>query len=260
MTIIETIILGIVEGITEFLPISSTAHLILASRVLGCAQVEFLKSFEIIIQLGAILSVIVLYGKSLLRQPEVLKRVAVAFVPTAVIGFLLYKIIKNILFESVETILAALFLGGIALIVFERVYTEDRTPIDEVTKISYRTCVMIGLCQSLAVIPGVSRAAATIMGGLMFGIKRKAIVEFSFLLAIPTMLAATGFDMLKSAPSFSADQLLVLLVGFVTSFVVAMISIKFLLKFIQNNNFIPFGIYRMIIPAVWLLWHQIAVK
>ena len=253
MNIIEAIILGIVEGVTEFLPISSTAHLILSSRVLGLAQNEFIKSFEIIIQLGAILSVIVLYGRPLLQKREVWTKVAAAFVPTAVVGFALYKIIKHILFESIETILASLFLGGLFLVIVEKTHTEDRAAIDDVAKIAYRTAVIIGLCQALSVIPGVSRAAATIMGGLILGIKRKTIVEFSFLLAIPTMLAATGFDLLKSAPAFSSDQFFLLAAGFVTSFIVAMISIKFLLQFIQNNNFILFGIYRMTLPVLWLL-------
>jgi undecaprenyl-diphosphatase len=250
----DAIILGIIEGITEFLPISSTGHLILTARLLGLPQSEFLKSLEIIIQLGAILAVIVLYRKSLLRKPEVWARVTVAFLPTAVVGFVLYKIIKNFLFENLYIVLGSLFLGGLFLIIFDSIHKEDNSSIDDVTKIPYRTAVVIGIFQSLSVIPGISRAAATIIGGLIFGIKRKTIVEFSFLLAIPTMLAAAGYDMIKTAPAFSSNQLAVLITGFATSFIVARLSIKFLLRFIQDNNFILFGVYRMILPVVWLLW------
>jgi len=256
MNIIQAIILGIVEGVTEFLPISSTAHLILAARLLGQTQNEFLKSFEIIIQLGAILSVIVLYGGSLLRKPEVWTRIMAAFVPTAVIGFLLYKVIKNILFAHVNIILGSLFLGGLFLATFDSIHKEERSSVDEIVKIPYRTAIIIGLFQSLSVIPGVSRAAATIIGGLIFGIKRKTIVEFSFLLAIPTMLAATGLDLMKNARAFSSDQLVLLMAGFVTSFIIAIFSVKFLLQYIQKNNFIFFGIYRMIVPIIWLLLMQ----
>lgn len=257
MNIMEAIIFGIVEGITEFLPVSSTGHLILTARLLGHTQTDFLKSFEIIIQLGAILSVIVLYGGSLLREPAVWRRAAAAFIPTAVVGFILYKIIKNFLFEDYRVILCSLFLGGLFLVIFDGLHKEDQAAIDDITKIPYRTAVIIGLFQSLAIVPGVSRAAATIIGGLMFRIKRKTIVEFSFLLAIPTMLAATGYDLMKNAPAFTPDQIVFLIVGFVVSFVVALLSIKFLIHFIQRNNFILFGVYRMALPLAWFLWQEI---
>jgi undecaprenyl-diphosphatase len=254
MNIIEAIIFGIVEGITEFLPISSTGHLILTARLLGHAQTDFLKSFEVIIQLGAVLSVIVLYGDTLLCKPAIWRRVAAAFVPTAVVGFVLYKIIKKFLFADHRVILCSLFLGGLFLVIFDSLHKEDRAAIDDITKIPYRTAVIIGLFQSLAMVPGVSRAAATIIGGLMFGIKRKTIVEFSFLLAIPTMLAATGYDMMKNAPAFTPNQTVFLIAGFVVSFAVALVSVKFLIRFIQTNNFILFGVYRMVLPLVWFLW------
>lgn|SRR3989338_983018 len=254
MGVLEAIIFGIVEGVTEFLPISSTGHLILTARLLGFSQSEFLKSFEITIQLGAILSVIVLYGKTLLREPQAWARVAAAFIPTAVMGFVFYNVTKNYFFENAHIVLWSLFLGGLFLIVFDSRHDETRSSIDGVSNIPYRTAVLIGLFQSLSIIPGVSRAAATIIGGLMFGIKRKTIVEFSFLLAVPTMLAATGYDMLKTAPSFSPDQCVFLAVGFVTSFIVAMLSIKFFLRFIQKNNLIAFGVYRMALALLWFAW------
>ena len=254
MSFFDSIILGIVEGITEFLPISSTGHLILASKLLELPQSEFLKSFEIIIQLGAILAVIVLYARSFLNL-ELLKKIAVAFLPTAVIGLTLYPVIKTYLLGNETVVLAALFLGGIALIAFELLNKKEGAAGVSVSAISYRESLLIGLFQSIAVIPGVSRSAATILGGLILGINRVAIVEFSFLLAVPTMLAATLLDLIKNASLFSADQFEVLAVGFIVSFVVALISIKFLLRFVQTNTFIPFGIYR--VALAFLFWFVI---
>ncbi|MBP9855638.1 MAG: undecaprenyl-diphosphate phosphatase [Candidatus Omnitrophica bacterium] len=247
MTIIDIIILGIVEGITEFLPVSSTGHLILTAKYLGYPQTEFLKSFEIFIQLGAILAVIVLYGRTLFRKKEVWTRVLAAFIPTAVIGFLLYKLIKNYLFESPMLIAWSLFWGGVVIIIFDLFHKEENSKIDTIEGISHRTAVIIGLCQTVAIIPGVSRSAASILGGLMMGIKRKTVVEFSFLLAVPTILAATCYDLLKSSKNLSFDQSGYFALGFFVSFIVALISIKFLLRYIQHFNFIPFGIYRILL-------------
>ncbi len=251
MNILESIIFGIVEGITEFLPISSTGHLILTAKLLGRSQTEFLKSFEIAIQLGAILSVFVVYGGSLLRQREVWKRIVAAFIPTAVIGFSLYKVVKGLFFESHTLVLQSLFWGGLFLIVFDTFHNDERSRIDTIEDIPYRIALMIGVFQSLALIPGVSRAAATIIGGLVFGIKRKTIVEFSFLLAIPTMLSATGLDILKNTASFSFEHFIYMGIGFAASFVVALFAIRFLLKFIQEHNFVLFGIYRMLLSIAW---------
>ncbi len=252
MTFFDSLILGIVEGVTEFLPISSTGHLMLAAKLLNIPQTEFAKSFEIIIQLGAIMAVVVLYWRMLLVNTEVIKKVAVAFVPTGILGLLLQKVIKQVFLARTDIVLWALFLGGILLIVFEKCYREKKGAVRNFDVITYRTAVCIGLFQSLAVVPGVSRAAATIVGGLILGLNRKTIVEFSFLLAVPTMLAATALDLLKGSAVFSAQDIGYLGAGFVTSFLVAMASIKFLLRFIQNSNFIPFGIYR--IGAAILFW------
>jgi len=245
MDLLSAIILGIVEGISEFLPISSTGHLILASHLLRLQQTEFLKSFEIAIQLGAILSVAVLYWRQLVLERKVLTRVAVAFMPTAVIGFVLYKVIKNVLFDSNAVIVWALLLGGIFLIIFELFYRERESSVEDMASISYTQALMIGIFQSIAVIPGVSRAAATIVGGLILGLKRRTIVEFSFLLAVPTMGAAVALDLVKSAGAFTAGDFVFLAVGFIVSFIVALLSIKFLLAFIKGHSFIPFGIYRI---------------
>ncbi|HOW36459.1 MAG TPA: undecaprenyl-diphosphatase UppP [Candidatus Omnitrophota bacterium] len=249
----HAIVFGVVEGITEFLPVSSTGHLILTARVLNFPQTEFLKSFEITIQLGAILSVVVLYGRSLLINGAVIKKVLAAFVPTAVAGLALYKVVKQTLLGSADVVLWSLFLGGIFLIIFDLFHREPRDATEEIACISYKQAILIGFFQAIAIIPGVSRAAATIIGGLILGLRRKTIVEFSFLLAVPTMLAATALDLFKSAASFSADQFGFLAVGFLTSFVVALASIKFLLYFIKRHNFLSFGIYRIAIALLFWL-------
>ncbi len=251
MNIIEAIILGVIEGVTEFLPISSTGHLILAARCLGLVQTEFVKSFQIIIQLGAILSVIVLYWKTFLSGLGLYRKLFVAFIPTAIVGSIFYRFIKGYLFDNNKVIIWALFLGGVAIILFEHFYRERGEAVKELPAVSYPQAFLIGLFQSLAVIPGVSRAAATIIGGLIVGLSRKIIVEFSFLLAVPTMAAAASLDLLKSANSFSKEQFAVLIMGFFVSFIVALLTIKFLLIFIKKHNFVLFGIYRILLALVF---------
>ncbi len=253
MDFITAFILGIVQGISEFLPISSTGHMILASHLMGLKHTEFLKSFEIAIQVGTILSVVVLYWRSLLVDFEVIKRLAVAFIPTGVLGLTLYKLIKGYLLGSETVVLCSLLIGGIFIVAFEYWYREKEDATSEIREISYKHAVIISLFQSVAMIPGVSRSASTILGGLWLGLKRKTIVEFTFLLAVPTMLAATGYDLIKSGSQFSFDQIQYLLVGFVTAFVVALLTIKFLLQFIKTHTFIPFGIYRIVLVVFWFL-------
>lgn len=250
ITIFSAVILGIVEGFTEFLPISSTAHLILASRLLSIAQSEFTKTFEIAIQSGAILAVVVLYWRTLLRWAA-LKRVAAAFIPTGIIGLALYPFVKNQLLENTAVVLFSLALGGVLLIVFERLF-QEKTGLAEIEDISYRKAIGIGLFQSVAMIPGVSRAAATIVGGMLLGIPRAVIVEFSFLLAVPTMLAATGFDLVKNAGAFSPSELGVLAIGFTTSFLTAVFGIKLLLQYIRRHSFTVFGVYRILLVAAFI--------
>ncbi len=247
------LILGIVEGISEFLPISSTGHLILASQLMGLCHTDFLKSFEIAIQVGAILSVVALYWRRLLVDVGVMKKLVVAFLPTGILGLTLYRVVKTHLLGSPNVVLWSLFLGGAFIIAFEYLHREREDAVEDVSGITYRQALLIGLFQSVAMVPGVSRSAATILGGLALGLRRKTIVEFSFLLAVPTMLAATAYDLLKSGAAFTADQMGFLAVGFVSSFVVALLSIKFLLSFIQTHTFIPFGIYRIAFVALWVL-------
>ena len=229
----------------------------LTASMLGLSQTEFLKTFEIVIQFGAILSVIVLYWKSLLVNFEILKKVLVAFFPTAVLGLIFYKIIKHYLMTSNQVVLWSMFIGGICLVVFEILHKEKDSAVEDLSTISYRTSLLIGLFQSIAMIPGVSRAAATIVGGLILGLKRKTIVEFSFLLAVPTMLAATGLDLMKNVSQFSVAQLNFLSIGFIVSFFSALLGVKFLLTFIKHHSFVSFGIYRIIIALLFWFFSSV---
>jgi len=253
MDFFTAIILGIVEGLTEFLPISSTGHLILASKFLQIAQTDFVKSFEIAIQLGAVLSVVVLYWKKFFDL-KILKKIFVAFLPTATIGFILYRTFKQSLLGNEQIVLWSLLLGGIFIILFEFFYRKKGKTIDNISTIPYKKCFLIGLFQAFSIIPGVSRAAATIIGGLSVKLNRETIVQFSFLLAVPTMLAATGFDLINSATTFSLDQIDLLAIGFIASFFVALATVKTFLNFARKNNFIAFGVYRIAVALLfWFL-------
>lgn len=252
MTIIDSAILGVVEGVTEFLPISSTGHLILASHLLGLSNTEFLKSFEIIIQLGAMCAVVVLYWRSFFDF-SVLSRILAAFIPTGVAGYLLYGYLKRYLLGNMEVVLWSLLLGGIALIVFEFFHKERADARTDVKSISHLQAFWVGLCQAIAIIPGVSRSGATILGGLAANISRVAIVEFSFLLAVPTIAMASFYDFYKHGASFGNQNLVLLSVGFIVSFLVALWSIKFLLSFIRKRTFVPFGVYRIVLALFFFL-------
>lgn len=253
MDFIQAVILGVVEGITEFLPISSTGHLILVSNLLQIKQTEFVKTFEIAIQSGAILSVIFLYGRTIIRDFELIKRVLIAFIPTAIIGFTLYKFIKQYLIGNSEVVLGSLFLGGIVLIAVEMLFKAKSQQLTAKGQISYEKAFVIGLFQSVSMIPGVSRAAATIIGGMLVGLPRKTAVEFSFLLAVPTMIAATTLDIRETSFTFNSNQWAALAAGFITSFIVALITIKWLLKYVQTNNFIIFGVYRIVLSIIYFI-------
>lgn len=252
MNLFHSLILGIVEGITEFLPISSTGHMILVSSLLKIPQTDFVKTFEISIQLGAIFAIVVLYFKRLITDWDTIKKIIVAFIPTSVIGFILYKFIKLYLIGNVSVVLWALGVVGFAFIVIE--YFQSKRNRIGLSEISYGQAFLIGVAQSLAVIPGVSRSGATIMSGLLLGIGRKEIVEFSFLLAVPTMVAATGYDLLKSGSVLTEDMIMPLVIGFMTSFIVALFVVKWFIKFVQTSTFTGFGIYRIIVAILFLLF------
>ncbi len=250
MSYLDALLLGIIEGITEFLPVSSTGHLILASHLLGIPTSDFLKSFEIVIQLGAIAAVVTLYWRTFLSVSVCLRLLA-GFIPTALLGFTLYPYIKGFLHENLYVVVLALALGGIVLIVFELLHKEVDSPEQGITTITYKQAFVIGLFQSLALVPGVSRSAATIVGGLLIGLKRVTIVEFSFLLAVPTMTAATLYDILKNYQVFSAETIPLLATGFITAFLVALIVIRSLLTYIKKHTFIPFGVYRILLALIF---------
>ena len=252
MTVVQVIILSIIEGISEFLPISSTGHLILASTFLRIPESEFIKSFEIFIQLGAVLAVVVLYAKSAVLNKKILTKIFTAFLPTAIIGFVLYTYIKHYLLGNPWIVVVSLFVGGILLVVLEIFHTEKKDAIRDLQTVSVKQAVIIGIAQSVSVIPGVSRAAATIIGGQYVGLTRQKAVEFSFLLAIPTMAAATGLDLIKSnALAFTTTEVYLLACGFIVSFFTAFFVVKFFLQFIQKHTFIPFGMYRIFIAIVY---------
>lgn len=250
MNILEAIILGVLEGLTEFLPISSTGHLILASWIMGIQQTEAHKAFEVAIQLGSILAVVFLYRDILFRNVELWKRLIIAFIPTGTLGFLLYKLIKSLFSPIIVAVM--LIIGGIIFLVVEKFYKEEKHRINSIDKISYKTAFFIGLFQSLAMIPGTSRSGATIIGGILLGLNRKTAAEFSFLLAIPTMFIATFYDIYKHNNEFQLDNWINLGAGFITAFIFGVISIKVLLNFISTYSFVAFGIYRIIVGLIFL--------
>jgi undecaprenyl-diphosphatase len=251
MTPLDALILGTVEGLTEFLPVSSTGHMILASALLKLQNSDFLKSFEVAIQLGAILAVAMLYYRRFLQGPAIYKRLMVAFIPTATIGFVLYKLIKGYLFNPI-VVSVSLIIGGIILIVCDK-WIESRQSQYEPEEMPLKQALWIGLMQCLAMIPGVSRAGATILGGLMNGLDKKQATEFSFLLAIPTMMAATGYDLLKTAHTFSGADLTSLAIGGVVAFVSALLAIKLFIEGVVRFGFRWFGWYRIIAGVLFLV-------
>lgn len=254
MNLLQTLILSVVEGVTEFLPISSTGHLILTTDILNIPSTEFIKSFLIIIQLGAILAVVLLYWRKLLIK-KIWPPIIIAFIPSMIVGFLFYGFIKEVLLESSLITVIMLFFGGIAFIVVElwnKKKIEDKVD-SKIEDFSVKTSLTIGIFQSLSVIPGTSRAGSTILGALIAGVDRKTAAEFSFLLAIPTMFAATALDIFETKLSFSQNELFLLSVGFIASFFVALITVKLFIKYLANHTFIPFGIYRIILAIVFYL-------
>ncbi len=255
MTILDTIILGIIEGITEFLPISSTAHLEITHNILGIATTDFIKSFEIAIQLGAIMAVVFFYRAKLLSSPfAYFRNIMIAFMPTGIIGFLLYKIIKSFLLGNILLAASMLLLGGIIIIFYERKMKGkiESISLKTIETLSVRELLSIGSAQALAVVPGVSRSGAVIISGRMLGLPKTLITEFSFVLAIPTMLAATAYDLLKSGFSFSADEWSSILIGAAASFIVALMVVKWFLSYIQKHDFAVFGWYRIILGLALL--------
>ncbi|MBK9109594.1 MAG: undecaprenyl-diphosphate phosphatase [Saprospiraceae bacterium] len=251
MSIFEAIIIAIVEGLTEFLPISSTGHMILASACMGLENTEFLKTFEISIQLGAILAITWMYARRFFLNFELYKKLVIAFVPTAVIGFLAYDIIKTYLF-STTVVSIMLILGGCFFIWLDRFIEGRISKINQLEKIPEINAFWIGVIQGISVIPGVSRAGATIVGGLFNGFDKKQATEFSFLLAVPTMLAATTYDLIKTQMIFTSEEIKLLSIGMVVAFFSAWIAVKFMIMFVSRYGFAYFGWYRIILGFIFL--------
>ena len=244
--IIKTIILGIVEGLTEFIPVSSTAHLLLVGKIITVPQV-FLEVLSISIQAGAILAAVWYFWKTLWSNMTLIPKVIVGFIPTAIAGVTLYPLIKP-LFSSTTVIAVALILGGIALILLKPKDTEQ-----QVETITYKQSILIGIMQVFAFIPGVSRAGATLIGGTLAGIPRQMIVAFSFLIAIPTILGASVVE-LKSAPLLTPTEYSLIVLGGAVAFVVGLLSIRFFIKFLTTKPLSYFGWYRIIIGVLVLLF------
>jgi undecaprenyl-diphosphatase len=250
MTLFDALILGALEGVTEFLPISSTGHLILASHLLGLEQTNAHKAFEVSIQLGSILAVLFLYAQKLLQDKTLWFKISIAFLPAGVLGFLFYKQIKALF--GVETVSIMLIAGGIIFLIFE--YLRRDKPLDagkEVSELTYKEAFIIGIFQSLSMIPGTSRSGATLIGGLLIGLNRKSAAEFSFLLAIPTMVIATAYSLLKNRNEMIVDDWSMLAVAFVTAFIFAFFTVKAFVSFISRHTFVPFGIYRIVVGIIF---------
>ncbi len=253
MSLWESIILGIVEGLTEFLPVSSTFHLIAAGRLLDVGGGEFAKLFDVVIQSGAILAVVLLYWKKLKTDPALVRKTLAAFVPTAVLGVLAYRTIKDIFFES-DLWMTGIFIAvGLVFLLFEGLVGKGRIrPRRPLSDLTYKHAVIIGLAQCLAFFPGVSRAGAVILVMMALGFRRDESAAFSFLIAIPTILAAGGYDLFKTRELLfgSLTLLPMLLAGFITAFAVAYLAVKWFIRYLQRHTLSLFGIYRLIAGAV----------
>jgi len=253
MTIPQSIIIAIIEGLTEFLPVSSTGHMILASAAMNIHDDEFVKTFEIFIQLGAILAIALMYIKRFLQGINIYLKLLAAFIPTAIIGLLAYDYIKAYLFNPV-IVSVSLIVGGVILILIDKRLVNSEAKVEEVEDMSYKNAFFIGLFQCVSMVPGTSRAAATIIGGVFNGLNKKQATEFSFLLAVPTMMAASGYDLLKTDLLFTNNQLLMLGLGTLVAFITAWIAVKLFLKFVSNHGFTAFGYYRIALGVLFLIF------
>lgn len=252
MDIIQSVIIAIVEGLTEFLPVSSTGHMIIAEKLLNVPDNDYTKMFTVAIQLGAILAVVVLYWKKFFdfKNRQFYLKLIAGVIPALILGFLFSKKIDALL-ESTTTVAIALFAGGIVLLFIDKLFTHPR--IQSERQVSFTNAFIIGIWQCLAMVPGVSRSAASIIGGMQQKLTRSAAAEFSFFLAVPTMLAATGYKLYKyykEAGGFSGEELKLLASGNLVAFVVAMLAIKFFIGFLKKHGFRIWGIYRIVLGLI----------
>jgi undecaprenyl-diphosphatase len=260
MSIIEAIILAIVEGLTEFLPVSSTGHIIIASSIMGIAAEPFTKTFTVAIQLGAIVSVVVLYWKRFFQSLDFYFKLFVAFVPAAVLGLLLNDYIDQLL-ERVEVVAVMLILGGIVFLFIDKLFKESEE--HGYLSVSYPSALKIGFYQTIAMIPGVSRSAATIIGGLTQKLTKKTAAEFSFFLAVPTMFAATSYKLFKfykEGNTFGENEIVLLLIGNIVAFIVGMIAIKSFITFLTKHGFKLFGYYRIGLGLLILILYLMGIQ
>lgn len=253
MTYFEALIIAIIEGLTEFLPISSTGHMILASSLMNLDDPRFAETFEIVIQLGAILAVLFLYIKRFFISITIYLKLLVAFLPTGIIGLLAYKTIKLYLFNP-YVVSVSLIVGGVVLLFLDKWSAKKESEYKEIEDISYVNALKIGLIQCVSMVPGVSRSAATIFGGIFSGFNRQQAAEFSFLLAIPTMFAASGYDLLKEKDNIHSNDITILLFGALIAFIVAFIAVKAFVTFLNKYGFKHFGYYRIILGILFLTY------
>jgi len=260
MSVFESVLLAIVEGLTEFLPVSSTGHMIITSSLLGIAADPFTKTFTVAIQLGAILAVIVLYWKRFFQSFDFYFKLFVAFIPAAVIGFLLNDYI-DMLLERVEVVALMLIIGGVIFLFIDKLF--EKTEVTGGSEVSYPSALKVGLFQCIAMIPGVSRSAATIIGGLTQKLNKKTAAEFSFFLAVPTMFAATGYKLLKfykEGNAFGSNEVILLAIGNIVAFVVALLAIKSFIQFLTKHGFKVFGYYRIAVGVIILLLYFLGIE
>jgi len=252
LDLFQAIIIGMIEGFTEFLPISSTGHMIVASEFLGVKEDALNKAYEVIIQFSAIMAVMLVYrDKISFKKIDLWTKLFIAFLPLAIVGFIFKDYIKALF--TVETVAIMFIIGGIVFLIVEYFYKEKEANIREVEEVSSKQALWIGFAQIFSLIPGTSRAGATIIGGMLTGLDRKTSSEFSFLLAIPVMGAVTAYDLLKHYQDFAQINYLPFIIGFIVSFIVAYITIKLFLAFIQRFSFVAFGIYRILFGIILLI-------
>lgn len=261
MTTFQALVLAIIEGITEFLPVSSTGHMIIASSMMGISSDEFTKIFTVNIQFGTILSVVVLYYKRFFKSIQFYILLLVAFIPAAIIGFLFGDYIDSLL-ENVVVVAVMLILGGIFFLFVDGLFSkkETTTETDQIVTLSYKQSFIIGCFQCIAMVPGVSRAAATIIGGLTQGLNKKNAAEFSFFLAVPTMFAASSYKLLKDHTFITQDNIGLLLLGNVVGFLVAIVAIKGFIKFVTQRGFAIFGYYRIALGILVLTLYFMGIN
>lgn len=256
MTWLEAFIIAIVEGLTEFLPVSSTGHMILTEGILGMKSNDFVQAFIINIQFGAILAVVVLYWKRFFQSMNFYYKLFVAFLPAAFFGLLLNDYIESLL-ESVYVVAVMLIIGGIILVFVDKWF--DDTAENGKDDVTYKDALAIGFFQILAMVPGVSRSAATIIGGMVKKLNKKAAAEFSFFLAVPTMVAASGYKLLKNHEAITSDNIGLLIFGNVIAFIVAMLAIKSFISFLTSHGFKVFGYYRIVVGVIIIILYFLGV-